>query len=99
MAGYSTSAPPILLVAAFAKQGPSIWNYATTDAYTTVNTTGYITNGGDLGMKVGDIVLNRKTDASPPTIYSHSVVSVSATAPGAVDLDEGVQLAGASNSD
>lgn len=101
---YSTATPPSLILPAFAGggaagQGTSLWTYQTTDAYTVVNNSGYITNGGALGMKVGDIVLNTNTSASPPTVYSHRVVTVSATYPGAVDLDDGVQIAGTGNAD
>ena len=96
---YATSNPPKLLQQAIGNRGPSFWTYDGTDNQAAVNTSGYITNGGQLGMKVGDLVFVTNTSASPPTVYSHRVVSVSATAPGAVDLDDGVQLAGAGNAD
>lgn len=95
---YSTSTPPKLLLQAIAHKGPAIWTYENTDAATVVRFTGYITNGGALGMKVNDILLYTKTDASPPALYIMTVVTVSATAPGAVDLTDAVTLASA-NSD
>lgn len=95
---YSTSTPPKMLIQAIAHKGPALWSYENTDAATTVRVSGYITNGGDLGMKVNDILFYTKTDASPPATYIMTVVTVSATAPGAVDLSDATTLASA-NSD
>ena len=93
---YSTANPPSLISPAFAGGGatgnlPSTWGYVTADVYSTVAGAGYITNGGALGMKVGDIVLD--TGTSGPTLYVHRVTSVSATYPGAVNLSAGTQFA------
>lgn len=101
MAGYSTSAPPLLLVPSFDNTANSnaIWTYIQTDTAAVVDASGYITNGGDLGMKVGDIVLVTDSDASPVTITAHRVVTVSATAPGAVDLSNGDTFITGTNSD
>jgi hypothetical protein len=97
MAGYSTSNPPVLLVSTplGTGVGPRIWGYVSTDADTVVRVTGYITNGGNLGMKVGDLVIHFKT----PSHFIYSVVTVSATAPGAVDLSNSTALTSATNSD
>jgi hypothetical protein len=96
---YSTSTPPVLVVqGGVGNQFPAIWAYNTTDTATTVDASGYITNGKALGMKVGDIVIVTETDASPPVVTSHRVVSVSSTWPGAVDLADGVSL-GSTNTD
>lgn len=80
---YSTSTPP-MLVSGFNGEGPKLWMYKSADATATVNTAGYITNGGDLGMKVGDVVIAH--DTATPTVTILAVQSVSATAPGSTDL-------------
>ncbi len=95
---YSTSAPPKCILPAFGGQGPSLWSYDSTDTASAVDASGYITNGGSLGMKVGDLVFVTDTDASPRIMTSHIVATVSATYPGAVDLSDGVTL-GSTNTD
>jgi len=87
---YSTSSPPILIMQGIGNQGMAIWQYNSADPTATVDGSGYITNGGDLGMKVGDLVLHRETDTD--LVYSHVVKTVSSTAPGAVDLTDGTLL-------
>lgn len=82
---YSTSNPPKLMVQALAGQGPSIWSYSSTDAAAVVDAANYITNGGDLGLKVGDIVFVVDTDASPVITTMHQV---SATGNGTTDLND-----------
>ena len=98
MAGYDSSKLRLILPAGIGGQGPAIWSHESTDAGATVQVTGYITDGGSRGMKVGDIVLHTDNDATPPLVTSHGVVTVSSTYPGAVDLGAGVSLTG-SNSD
>lgn len=96
---YSTSNPPKLLVQSIDNStGPSLWALTGTDADTTVDGSGYITNGGNLGMKKGDIVFYTKTDASPIANFMFNVATVSATAPGAVDLSNSTAIT-ATNSD
>lgn len=68
-----------------------IYKYRTTDAAATVRVSGYITNGTELGMKVGDTVMNVETDNAVPGLnHVMTVASVSSTFPGAVDLNDGV---------
>lgn len=98
MAGYSTSAPPKLVVQSLGGSGPSIWTLTGVDADTTVRVSGYITDGGARGMKVGDIVFYTKTDASPIANFMFNVTTVSATYPGAVDLSNSTAIT-ATNSD
>jgi len=93
---YSTSSPPRLLTPAFTGAG-NIWYYSSADAAATVDTSGYITNGGNLGMKVGDVVI--VNDTATPLITTHQVISVSSTAPGAVDLSNGTTIGASTNSD
>jgi len=95
---YSTSNPPKLVVQGLGGNGPNIWTLTGTDADTTVDGSGYITNGGNLGMKAGDLVFYTKTDASPIANFIFNVTSVSTTAPGAVDLSNSTTVT-ATNSD
>lgn len=98
---YSTSAPPRLInpggLYGVAATGGQQWFYSTADTAATVDTTGYITNGGDLGMKVGDLVFVQVTGTG--VITSHRVVTVSSTAPGAVDLGDGTSVGATGNTD
>lgn len=95
---YSTATPPRLLMQGVGGVGPNFWTYRNTDADTAVDGASYITNGGDLGMKVGDILFYTKTDASPIATFIFNVTTVSATAPGAVDLSNATVIT-ATNSD
>jgi hypothetical protein len=82
---YATSNPPKLLVHSIGGTGPQIWSYASTDTASTVDDANYITNGGSLGMKVGDVVFVVDTDASPVITTIHQV---SATGDGTTDLND-----------
>jgi hypothetical protein len=78
--------------------GPRIWVYSEASlAASALDASGYISNGGKLGMKVNDLVLGMNTSTG---IWSgHSAVTVNATT-GAVDLSNGTTIAdGSSNSD
>ncbi len=93
---YSTSSPPAMMVARIGGSIPTIWSYTSTDAFTTVRVSGYITNAAALGMQKGDIVFVTKTDASP---ISCQIALVSAiNADGSADLSDGVAIT-ATNSD
>lgn len=97
MAGYSTSTPPILVTQGMTSTYPRVWMLYGTDAVATVQVTGYITNGGDLGMKAGDLLLYVDTDTFlSSTLY---VKTVSSTAPGAVDLADPTTVGSSTNSD
>ena len=82
---YATSNPPKLLVQSISGIGPSLWSYSSTDAAATVDAANYITNGGSLGLAVGDIVFVTDTDASPVIVTMHQV---SATGDGTTDLND-----------
>jgi hypothetical protein len=78
--------------------GPRIWVYAEAGlAAASLDASGYIANGGKLGMKAKDLVLGVNSTTG---IWSgHSVVTVNAST-GAVDLSNGTTIAdGTSNSD
>lgn len=89
---YATSNPPAVIAGPLT--GRKLWFYASTDAQTDVDASGYITNGYDLGMRSGDVVLVVDTDASPVAASLH-VVNVSGTT---IDLGNGVAIT-ATNSD
>lgn len=73
------------------------WFHESADAAAAVDTSGFITNGGDRGLRVGDYVDHRDTGTNITT--RHRVVSVSATAPGAVDLADGTTISSGTNTD
>ena len=54
---YSTSNPPRLIAQSVGTNGGALWMYVSGDAVATVKGAGYITNGGDLGMRVNDVVI------------------------------------------
>lgn len=87
---YSTSNPPVRANEAPLTGAGQLWISASPDAQAVVNTSGFITNGGALGMKVGDIVQHR--DTSTGIVTNHLVVSISPT--GAVDLSDGIVICG-----
>ena len=82
---YSTSTPPILMSQPLTGGAGKIWLYRSTDGAATVDAANYITNGGSLGMSVGDIVFVIDTDASPVITTLHQV---SATGDGTTDLND-----------
>jgi len=75
---YSTSNPPVLISQDIGGSNKT-WRYNSTDAASAVDADGYFSNGKSLGMKVGDLVIVTDTDASPPVVTTHRVVSVSTT--------------------
>lgn len=91
---YSTSSPP-MLIAQNIMGTRKLWFYASTDAAGTVDASGYITDGYNLGMRAGDFVLVLDSDASPLALTAHVVSSSSTTA---TDLSDGVNI-GSTNSD
>ena len=54
---YSTSTAPGLIAQKNGSNGARIWLYKSADSLATAAATGYFTNGDDLGMVVGDLVL------------------------------------------
>lgn len=82
---YSTSNPPALISQGVGGGTVRIWSYKSTDAAAVVDAANYITNGGSLGMQVGDLVFVVDTDATPPITTLHQV---SATGDGTTDLND-----------
>jgi hypothetical protein len=94
---YSATTPPILLTQPIA--GVRLWFHTSADATAAVDASGFITNGGALGMKVNDFVLHKDSTTDATAATMHKVVTVSSTYPGAVDLGDGTVVASATNSD
>lgn len=72
---YSTSNSPSK-IAEFVDGNGSVWLYKSADDDATVNGTDYFTNGQDLGMEVGDIVL--VIDTTTPKGSFHFVSAIDA---------------------
>jgi len=87
---YATSNPPRLIAQSVGAAGGALWWYTSTDAATVVRFTGYITDGFDLGMKVGDVVMGVDSDASPVAVQMYIVTSVATD--GAADLSDGTAI-------
>lgn len=94
---YSTSAPPVLFQQPIA--GVRMWFHESADATAAADASGFITNGGALGMKVNDIVFHKDSTTDATALTMHKVVTVSSTYPGAVDLSDGTVVGSATNSD
>lgn len=91
---YSTATPPSLVSQGIGGgTGLRTWILSGVNVTTDVDAAGFITNGGDLGMKVGDTLINLDTTTAATTLaFGHMVNTVSSTAPGAVNLSQGVAL-------
>lgn len=85
---YATSNPPYLISQGVGS-GRKFWAYSSTDAATVVRVTGYITNGYDLGMRKGDLVMVVDSDASPIAMQLMIVTEATATT---TDLSDGVAV-------
>jgi hypothetical protein len=93
---YSTSNPPILVGQGVQNAYPAEWIHQSVDAASVVQVAGFITNGYQLGMKVGDFVTHRETDTD---IVSRFVVKTVNATTGAVDLTNATADASGTNSD
>lgn len=71
---YSTSSPPMLLMGTIGNVAPNIWAYKSADVDDTVNGSGYFTNGDNLGMKLGDLVIVDDTTTPKTSLCYVSVV-------------------------
>lgn len=73
------------------------WTHESADAGAAVDTTGFITDAGKRGMKVGDVLLHENT--STKIVTSHRVMSLSTTYPYAADLSDTTTLVSGTNTD
>lgn len=86
---YATSAPPRLLASAKDGSTPRLWIYQSTDPSVTVAGTSYITDGENLGMRLGDAVIVQDTNNA----YASVMHTVSAISSGAVTISAAQRLA------
>lgn len=76
---YATTNPPQLVMQPIA--GRAVWTYTHTDVHTDVDASDYFSNGSALGMKVGDIVIVSKSDATiGSTVHYVSTVTAGGAA-------------------
>lgn len=83
---YVTSNPP-RLIASDLTGGFQQWAYRSADAAATVDSANYFTNGGSLGMKVGDVLWVLNTTSNITTLHQ-----VSATGDGTTDVDDATTI-------
>lgn len=88
---YSTSNPPRLLGGSLENTAPNLWTYSSADAAATVAGANYFTNGGDLGMKVGDIVFVEDTATPLGTTHRVNTVATGAS-PRSADVGTGTTV-------
>ncbi len=85
---YAASNPPIKLSQGIGgSNAGTLWHYSSDDVSTDVDAADYFTDGDDLGMKTGDVVLVIEEDNSfLLTIHSVTVVTAggAATVSGAI---------------
>ena len=84
---YSTSTAPGLIAQKNGSNGARIWVYKSADSLATVAASGYFTNGDDLGMVVGDLVLVVNTTTGAAKVVPVTVV----TSGGAASVGGGTQ--------
>lgn len=75
--------------------GMQTWVHTSADTGAQAQVSGFITDGGNRGMKVGDLVIHTNTGTN--IVSQHRVMTVSATAPGAVDLSDSTTVASGTN--
>lgn len=92
---YSTSTPAFLVAGGLTASVPRIWFVTSTDSTSTVDTTAFISNGSDLGMKANDVVLHINTTNHAVTAYGVATVTASSGA----DLTDGLQIGTTANTD
>ena len=85
---YSTTNQPRLLVGGFSG-AYNIWVYASPDAAALVRAAGYFTDGYNLGMRKGDLVMQVDNDATPIAMQLMTVATATAAS---VDLSDGTAI-------
>lgn len=93
--GYSTATPPACVVQGLQNRQPATWKHSNADAVATVQVSGYITNAGLLGMKVGDLVEHYDTNLGITSTLN--VTSISTTYPYAADLQDPTTIGSTTN--
>ena len=93
---YSAATPPVLVVQPMA--GIRTWFHTSADATAAADVAGFITNGQELGMKVGDIVFHKDSTTDATALTSHKVIALSAVNR-SVDLSDVTVIGSATNTD
>lgn len=86
---YATSNPPVLVVPGGNDGRNKVWFYRSVDAATLVRVSGYFTNGFDLGMRTGDLLIQVDTDASP---LAMQLMIVNAASASVTDVSDGLAV-------
>ena len=87
---YSTSTPPALVSQRVGADGGAVWILKSTDDIGDVLASGYITDGDDLGMEVGDVVI--VVDSTNTKASSAVVTTVTAGGAATVSINETLEL-------
>ena len=74
---YVTTNPPKTWISGQGTGLPTLWVYTSTDVHTDVDAADYFSNGYNLGMKVGDVVVVSKSTTTIGTTL-HYVTAVTA---------------------
>lgn len=94
---YSTSDLMVLLTpAAIGGDGPRLFYHESADALAAVNTSGFITDALEKGLRVGDYVLHKDTTTANGNTSLHEVLSLSSSA---ADLSDGTVVCDGTDSD
>jgi hypothetical protein len=89
---YATSNPPALVFGTVGN-ARKVWLYSSADAAATIDASGYFTDGHDLGMRDGDLLLAYDTAQK---IWSSHTVLVAGTV---VNLANGTTIGSATDGD
>lgn len=92
---YSTSNPPGLVYSQVGG-GRKTWVYSSTHVAADIDTASFISNGYDLGMRVGDLVLHIPASTDGITT-SHRVLTASSSGP--IDLGDATTIGSTTNTD
>ena len=86
---YAIPNPPVLVVNGGLNGQNKVWFYRSVDAATLVRVSGYFTNGFDLGMRTGDLLIQVDTDASP---LAMQLMIVNAASASVTDVSDGLAV-------
>ena len=85
---YATTNPPRLIAQSVGAASGALWYYTSTDNAAAVRVANYFTDGFDLGIKAGDVLLMVDTDD-----FASAIMVCNASADGAVDFTDGTAVA------
>lgn len=76
---YSTSNPPQLIAPSIGGK-PALWIYTSTHSSTEIIAASFFSNGSNLGMKAGDLLLSVISSSFTPCLTAVSSVAASSAA-------------------